>query len=156
MKNYTPREGSFPARLIEHLQAHGGSITMVQISELLGIAIKNVSNNLLAAVRHGVLVRDGSSYTLPDGTQAAPATDAPRKMRTLKQVAADFHASLAAEPWGGAAQPAFPIAPPRAGDPPAPPPQGRTAEARSAQHRRGRDRAARHHHQQGHRHHAYA
>lgn len=97
-KPYTPREGSLPARLIAHLREHGGSMGRKQIAELLGISPNNVPPNMAAAVHNGALVRDGGIYRLPIGTATQPVAD-------LQQA------------WGGGARPAFPAAPPRAGDP---------------------------------------
>lgn len=98
--NYQPRDGSVPARLIAHLKDKGGSITSMEIAALLQIDRKNVDDNLKAAVSHGLLLRDGHTYSLPMGEAS--------------QAAADLQGA-----WGGAARPAFPVAPPRAGDPPA-------------------------------------
>jgi hypothetical protein len=95
---YKPREGSMAARLIAHLQEHGGSMGRKQIAELLGIPPNNVPPNMAAAVHHGALVRDGGTYALPLGTATQPAAD-------LQQA------------WGGAGKPAFPSAPPRVGGP---------------------------------------
>lgn len=97
--NYQPREGSVPARLIAHLKDKGGSITSMEIAAMVQIDRKNVDNNLKAAVSHGLLLRDGHTYSLPMGEAS--------------QAAAGL-----ADAWGGAARPAFPVAPPRAGDPP--------------------------------------
>lgn len=97
--NYQPREGSVPARLIAHLRDKGGSITSMEIAALVQIDRKNVDNSLKAAVSHGLLLRDSHIYSLPMGEAS--------------QAAAGL-----ADAWGGAARPAFPAAPPRAGDPP--------------------------------------
>lgn len=94
---YTPREGSLPARLIAHLQEHGGSMGRKQIAELLDIPPNNVPPNMAAAVHHGALVRDGGSYRLPLGAA------------TLGTALQDT--------WGGGNKPTFPTAPPRAGEP---------------------------------------
>lgn len=100
MIGYTPQAGSVPARLIAHLQIHGGSIDRSDIAALLQIHRKNVDNNLATAVTHGLLVRDGATYCL--------AGD-----RVDSTAGSDLHTI-----WGGASKPAFPSAPPRADDPP--------------------------------------
>lgn len=107
---YTPREGSAPARVIAHLAEHGGSITAMAIAALLEIDRKNVAGNMATAVRHGLLIRDKCNFSLGDGTPP---------MKTLKQVSQEFHRKHQAvgDVWGGATKPAFPGAPPRAGDP---------------------------------------
>lgn len=102
--NYQPREGSVPARLIAHMKERGESCSRNAIANLLNIDRKNVINNLAAAVAHGMLVRDGDIYSLPRGTATRAAAD-------LQNA------------WGVGAKPAFPAAPPRAGDPPPKPPR---------------------------------
>lgn len=102
---YSPTPGSAPARLIAHLQEHGDSVNRTAIAELLQVDRKNVHNYLARAVTHGLLLRHGGgAYSLPGGE---PTTDA----------------AALQDAWGGAARPAFPSAPPRAGDPPAPAPR---------------------------------
>lgn len=99
-KPYKPREGSMPARLIAHLQEHGGGhVDRADISRLLGIEQKLVQPNLQKAVAGGVLVLDDRGYCLP--SSAPPAADAPARD----------------DPWGGSGKPAFPSAPPRVGGP---------------------------------------
>lgn len=121
---YVPREGSAPARLLAHLHAHGGTLRNIEAAAVLGIPDKNVPPALLAAVKHGVLIKTSAGYSLPDaqpvdapadttwgdggkptfpsapprvGGAAPTAAIKPRhKMRTLKSVAADFHAEMAA------------------------------------------------------------
>lgn len=119
MKNYVPRVGSVPARLIAHMRAHGGSIDAHAAAELLGIDRKNVDGNMATAVRHGLLTRDKSIYTLVDN----PAPEA-----QAETTAGDAAA------WGGASRPAFPMAPPRASapEPAAEPPRMRTLKAVAA------------------------
>lgn len=106
MKPYTPRQGSVPARLIEHLSRENpGSIMLpADIAEVLGVPKNNVSASLYCAVKSGALVRERKGWRLPDDAVA--------------QVATTNHTVHAGETWGGATQPAFPAAPPRAGDPP--------------------------------------
>lgn len=101
---YTPRDGSLPARLIAHLKQHGGSVTRKYAAELLGIPVNNLGPNMAAALKHGAMVYDDHGYRLPLGTATQPIAD-------LQQA------------WGVGARPAFPAAPPRAGDQPPKPPR---------------------------------
>jgi hypothetical protein len=122
--NYQPRDGSVPARLIAHLKDKGGSITSMEIAAMVQIDRKNVDNNLKVAVSHGLLLRDGHTYSLPMGEAS--------------QAAAGL-----ADAWGGAARPAFPVAPPRAGDPPPKAPRKmRALKQVSADFHKERNRAA--------------
>lgn len=60
--NYTPREGSVPARIIEHLQRHGGALTTHEAAMALGIEAKNIGPSIAAALHHGVLLKHRPSY----------------------------------------------------------------------------------------------
>ena len=118
MKDYAPRVGSVPAQMIALLQTQGSPISNAAAAHSLGVAPKNLLPSLLAAINHGLLVKvPGTGYALPGTTDATDATDttdtgggaakpafpgappraadppsrAPRKMRTLKQVAKAFH-----------------------------------------------------------------
>lgn len=123
-KNYAPKEGSIPARVIAHLQEHGGTVDRGDVAELAQIHRKNVDNNLAAAVSHGLLVRDGLTYHLPGAMN-------------------DGAAQADGDTWGGAARPAFPVAPPRAGDPPPKAPRKmRTLKQVSADFHKERNRPA--------------
>lgn len=76
---YVPHPGSVPARVIAHMQEHDGQMSTGAIAELLQVPKANVYPCLAAAVKHGLLVRDKSTFTLGDGTPPAP---------TLRPVAA--------------------------------------------------------------------
>ena len=119
MTTYTTREGSVPARLITHLQTlpAGTCLEPRDIAAALDMPRNNVQPCLLSLVKAGVLVREKEGYRLAsagdnhsaDQAQAdlqeawggavkpafpSPpprAGDPPRKMRTLKQVAQEFH-----------------------------------------------------------------
>lgn len=122
-KTYTPKPGSTPARVIEHLQKHGGSMDRQQIADLLGIPANNVQANMATAVHHGVLIRERGHWALPMGTTSQPA--------------ADLQAA-----WGGGTRPAFPAAPPRAADPEPKPRKMRTLKQVSQEFHRERNRPA--------------
>lgn len=122
-KNYTPREGTIPARLIAHLHEHGGTIDSAGVAELLQIDRGNVYSNLAVAVKHGLLVRDGITYSLSLNTASKPVGE-------LQQA------------WGGASKPAFPAAPPRAADPEPKPRKMRTLKQVSQEFHRERNQPA--------------
>lgn len=122
-KTYIPKPGSSPARVIEHLKQHGGTMTRRQASEFLGIPPNNVPPNLRAAVHNGALVHDRGTWSLPLGTASKPAVDL--------QAA-----------WGGGTKPAFPAAPPRAADPEPKPRKMHTLKQVSQEFHRERHRPA--------------
>lgn len=87
---YTPRPGSLPARVIEHLTGNADpALSCADIEQKFGAPSRNVRPILAAAVTHGALVmakvEGRSMYMLPDadqaGAAAAPPASAPRKAR---------------------------------------------------------------------------
>lgn len=85
--------------MIALLQEHGGRpIRNAVAAHALGTPPKNMRPCLDAAVQHGLIVKVRGGYGLPgldlDGAEWATPEPA-RKMRTLKQVAADSHAERA-------------------------------------------------------------
>lgn len=130
MKTYIPRQGSVPARLIEHLSMENPGTIMrpADIAEALGVPKNNVSACLNCAVKSGALVRERKGWRLPDDAVA--------------QVDTTNHTLHTGDAWGGAVKPAFPAAPPRAGDPPPKARKMRTLkDVAQAFHRDNADRA---------------
>jgi hypothetical protein len=76
MKNYVPKEGSLPARLIAHLTEYGGSVRSTDMTLLFDVAPKNISPSLVAALANGAVVKhvhDGRvAYALPGADVPAP------------------------------------------------------------------------------------
>lgn len=81
MSTYTPRPGSFPARLIEHLSAVGGTMTKSEMAQGFGEPRKNIDGLTTAVIKNGLIVDCGErddgkrAYGLPgaDPLQVAPA-----------------------------------------------------------------------------------
>jgi hypothetical protein len=81
MSTYTPRPGSFPARLIEHLTAVGGTMTKSEMAQGFGEPRKNIDGLTTAVIKNGLIVDCGArddgkrAYGLPgaDPLQVAPA-----------------------------------------------------------------------------------
>lgn len=76
---YTPKPGTIPARVIEHLTATGGTMTRAAIANGFAIEPKNVDGNLATCIKHGLIVRhqvegQKTCYGLPGST---PGEDAP-------------------------------------------------------------------------------
>lgn len=78
--SYSPKPGTIPARVIEHLAANRAS-TMTRAAIANGFAIepKNVDGNLATCIKHGLIVRHQAEgmktcYGLPGST---PGEDAP-------------------------------------------------------------------------------
>lgn len=75
-KPYTPRQGSAPAIVIDHLRAAGGTLTSAQFAELTGCDATSAFAILQSAMRHGVIVRAPGStprktlFALADGAEA--------------------------------------------------------------------------------------
>ena len=77
--SYSPKPGTIPARVIEHLTATGGTMTRAAIANGFAIEPKNVDGNLATCIKHGLIVRhqvEGmkTCYGLPGST---PGEDAP-------------------------------------------------------------------------------
>jgi hypothetical protein len=80
MKTYIPRPGSFGARLVEHLTATGGTMTMLEMAQGFGEPRKNIDGLTTSVIKNGLIVDCGErengkrAYGLPG---AAPDTVAP-------------------------------------------------------------------------------
>ena len=94
MKPYTPRPGTLPARLIEHLTATGGTMTTKQIANGFAEPANNVGGLLVVAIKHRVIVMHkteaGNCYGLPDSSpgDVAPAPAAHLTLGTPVEKAA--------------------------------------------------------------------
>lgn len=76
---YRPQPGSIPARVIDHLNLTGGTMTRAAIANGFAIEAKNVDGNLASSIKHGLIVRHQAEgmktcYGLPGST---PGEDAP-------------------------------------------------------------------------------
>lgn len=76
---YRPQQGSIPARVIDHLNLTGGTMTRAAIANGFAIEPKNVDGNLASSIKHGLIVRHQAEgmktcYGLPGST---PGEDAP-------------------------------------------------------------------------------
>lgn len=76
-RTYSPPNGSTAAKVIAHLEKHGGSLERDRIAKLCGIKPVGVSSNLRSAVNAGLLeverTAHGFSYSL--AAAGAPAKD---------------------------------------------------------------------------------
>jgi hypothetical protein len=97
MKTYTPRPGSFGARLLEHLTATGGTMTMLEMSQGFGEPRNNIDGLITGVIKNGLIVDCGErengkrAYGLPG---AAPNTVAPAPGAALTLGASSSGASL--------------------------------------------------------------
>lgn len=57
LRSYLPQAGSVPDRVIQHLRAHGGSLTHKQIAELTGVPAGHVTAICKTPLLRGALVR---------------------------------------------------------------------------------------------------
>jgi hypothetical protein len=88
MTIYLPRPGSFPARLIEHLTAVGGTMTKSEMAQGFAEPRKNIEGLTSTVIKHGLIVDCGErdngtrAYGLP-GSDAAVISPPPRSSLTL-------------------------------------------------------------------------
>ena len=67
MTIYLPRPGSFPARLIEHLTAVGGTMTKSEMAQGFAEPRKNIDGLTSTVIKHGLIVDCGER---DNGTRA--------------------------------------------------------------------------------------
>lgn len=80
MIKYQPKPGSFPARLIEHLTAVGGTMTKIEMAQGFAEPRKNIDGLTKTVIAHGLIVDCGEradgkrAYGLPgaDSFMVAP------------------------------------------------------------------------------------
>ncbi|WP_372826504.1 hypothetical protein [Polaromonas sp.] len=68
--SYTPRDGSIPARVIQHLQTKGGSISAAQIAKKFDANPASVATLLKKSVEAGLLkaTKNGNAFEWSLGT----------------------------------------------------------------------------------------
>lgn len=103
--SYTPRPGSVPARVIEHLQKNGGTLNAQQIERLCKTTANNVTILLKLATQHGLLHRTRAitagrvyQWSLPDDAVAGTLAVVARG-GTANRAAADPSDQLVITAW---------------------------------------------------------
>lgn len=91
MKNYTPKPGSFPDRLLKHLNSLGGTVTCPEAAAMFDIEPKNVNGNMKTALQHGLVVKYGVEgnvrFGLPGAAKDVFDAPAPKRGSAGRKVA---------------------------------------------------------------------